>query len=186
MAFIWITISILVAIVWVLSIVDIVPDSFRFFADFFPVMKMEWGSIKLRLGRRFLDEAALPRRWALDAASPFEKVRVLDPEPAASVLDAAMRNLVRDFPMFKGIAVAERWGGLIDVTPDAVPVISGIDSLPGLFVATGFSGHGFGIGPAAGRLTADLVTGATPLVDPKAFRLSRFSDGSKIEIISGF
>jgi glycine/D-amino acid oxidase-like deaminating enzyme len=168
------------------SIVDIVPDSFRFFADFFPVMKMEWQSIRLRFGKRFFDEAALPRRWALDAASPFEKVRVLDPEPAADALDGAMRNLVRDFPMFRGVGVAERWGGLIDVTPDAVPVISGIDSLPGLFVATGFSGHGFGIGPGAGRLMAELVTGAAPVVDPTPFRFARFIDGSKPVPMTGF
>jgi glycine/D-amino acid oxidase-like deaminating enzyme len=49
----------------------------------------------------------------------------------------------------------------------------------GFFVATGFSGHGFGIGPAAGRLVADLVTGHPPIVDPTAFRFSRFTDGSR-------
>ena len=74
--------------------------------------------------------------------------------------------------------LAERWAGLIDVTPDAVPVISPVDALPGFFVATGFSGHGFGIGPGAGRLMADLVAGDTPLVDPTPFRFARFSDGS--------
>ena len=57
---------------------------------------------------------------------------------------------------------------------------------PGFFIATGFSGHGFGIGPAAGRLMADLVTGATPLVDPAAFRLGRFSDGTWMEILGGY
>ena len=51
--------------------------------------------------------------------------------------------------------------------PDAVPVISAVDSLPGFFLATGFSGHGFGIGPGAGRLAADLVAGDTPIVDPR-------------------
>jgi glycine/D-amino acid oxidase-like deaminating enzyme len=75
---------------------------------------------------------------------------------------------------------------MIDVTPDAVPVISGVDALPGFFIATGFSGHGFGIGPAAGRLVADLVTGESPLVDPKDFRFSRFSDGSRPRPIAGF
>lgn len=168
------------------SIVDIVPDSFRFFADFFPVMRMEWGAIRLRFGKRFFDEAALPRRWSLDEPSPFEKVRVLDPEPATAMLDTAMRSLVRDFPAFRGVAVAERWAGLIDVTPDAVPVISGIDALPGLFVATGFSGHGFGIGPGAGRLMAELVTGAPPVVDPTPFRYSRFTDGSRPQPMTGF
>ena len=75
---------------------------------------------------------------------------------------------------------------MIDVTPDAVPVISPVERIPGFFIATGFSGHGFGIGPAAGRLMADLVTGATPLVDPAAFRLGRFSDGTRMEILGGY
>ncbi len=74
----------------------------------------------------------------------------------------------------------------MDVTPDAVPVISPLDQIPGLFVSTGFSGHGFGIGPAAGKLMADMVLGRPHLVDAKDFRFSRFSDGSKIELISGF
>jgi glycine/D-amino acid oxidase-like deaminating enzyme len=63
-----------------------------------------------------------------------------------------------------------------------VPYISPVGTLPGLTVATGFSGHGFGIGPAAGRLAAELAVGATPSVDPAAFRASRFSDGSPITI----
>ena len=75
--------------------------------------------------------------------------------------------------------VAESWGGVIDVTPDAVPVISAVDTLPGFFIATGFTGHGFGIGPGAGRLMAELVTGETPVVDPTPFRYSRFTDGSR-------
>jgi len=56
-----------------------------------------------------------------------------------------------------------------------VPVIGQLDALPGFFLATGFSGHGFGIGPAAGQLTADLVRGAAPLVDPRPFAPSRFA-----------
>ena len=71
--------------------------------------------------------------------------------------------------------IAERWGGYMDTTPDVVPVISPVASLPGFHIATGFSGHGVGIGPGAGRLAADLVTGATPCVDPAPFALSRLA-----------
>jgi glycine/D-amino acid oxidase-like deaminating enzyme len=81
--------------------------------------------------------------------------------------------------------MVQEWAGLIDVMPDVVPVISKVDGLPGLVVATGFSGHGFGIGPAAGCVAADLVTGATPIVDPTEFRFSRFSDGSKLWRMGG-
>ena len=57
--------------------------------------------------------------------------------------------------------------------------VSAVDAVPGFFIATGFSGHGFGIGPAAGRLMAELVSGETPVVDPLAFRYSRFTDGTR-------
>jgi len=73
--------------------------------------------------------------------------------------------------------VAESWGGLIDATPDAVPVISNVAALPGFFIATGFSGHGFGICPAAGRLMADLVAGDPPLVNPSPYTFERFRAG---------
>jgi glycine/D-amino acid oxidase-like deaminating enzyme len=64
------------------------------------------------------------------------------------------------------------------MTPDAVPVISPVDAVPGFYIATGFSGHGFGIGPGAGRLVADLVTGRAPIVDPTPFKFSRYTDGT--------
>ncbi|WP_407651945.1 FAD-dependent oxidoreductase [Dongia soli] len=59
-------------------------------------------------------------------------------------------------PQFRKARIVETWAGLIDVTPDAVPVISNAASVPGLTISTGCSGHGFGLGLGAGRLTADL------------------------------
>jgi glycine/D-amino acid oxidase-like deaminating enzyme len=70
--------------------------------------------------------------------------------------------------------VAGSWGGLVDVMPDGVPVIGEVPRLPGFYLATGFSGHGFGIGPGAGRMIADLVSGGTPSIDMTPFRLERF------------
>ncbi|MBR0558040.1 FAD-binding oxidoreductase [Ciceribacter sp. L1K23] len=165
------------------NLVDIVPDSFRYAGKFFTALKNEWSSLGFRIGRRFMDEASQPSRWALDRESPFEKVRVLDPVPAPKWTDHALRKLKDAYPVFKNAEIAQRWAGLIDVTPDAVPVISAVDAMPGFFIATGFSGHGFGIGPGSGRLMADMVTGGTPCVDPHDFRLSRFFDGSKIEVV---
>ncbi len=115
------------------------------------------------------------RSWSLDQATPFEAVRVLDPAPREGVLAEARAALSRAFPAFAAMQVAQSWGGLMDVTPDAVPVIDRVAALPGFFLATGFSGHGFGIGPGAGRLIADLVAGDAPVVDPAPFRFSRFA-----------
>ncbi|MDE2334630.1 MAG: FAD-binding oxidoreductase, partial [Rhodospirillales bacterium] len=155
---------------------DLVPDSFRLFFDFLPAWRMERKDVHVRFGKRFFEEARLPSRWALDRPSPFEHRRILDPEPYQPILDAASRNLERELPAVARLKVVQRWAGLIDVTPDAVPVISHVDTLPGLVISTGYSGHGFGIGPGAGRLTADLVMGTPPVVDPTPFRLARFAE----------
>jgi glycine/D-amino acid oxidase-like deaminating enzyme len=64
---------------------------------------------------------------------------------------------------------------MIDVTPDEIPVIGPIDGMPGLVIATGLSGHGFGIGPGVGYLAAQLAVGREPIVDPDPFRYDRFS-----------
>lgn len=167
------------------NVFDLTPDSFRFLRQFFPAARMQWPTLKPRLGRRFWDEWRDMRRHGPEEISPYERVRILDPEPDVKTIDDAMARLADAFPVFREAKVAQRWAGLIDVTPDAVPVISRVANRPGLIVATGFSGHGFGLGPGAGHLTADLVTASSPIVDPTAFRFSRFSDGSKIIPLTG-
>ena len=167
------------------NVVPLTPDSFRFFGDFLPAFRDDWRGLKLRVDGRFAREWTEARPVPFDQVSPYERCRVLDPAPDRSFNRQALDGLSELFPAFKGARVVQEWAGLIDVTPDAVPVISTVDAVPGLVVATGFSGHGFGIGPAAGRLAADLATGAKPVVDPHDFRLSRFSDGSHPRPIAG-
>lgn len=161
------------------SVADIMPDSFRLFFDFLPALKMDWSGLKLRFGKRFFDEARLKRRWRLDERSPFEEVRILDPEPVHWILDDALHSLQSLFPAFRGIKSVERWGGYIDATPDVIPVISDTGKLPGLFIASGFSGHGFGLGPGAAKLAAQLITGENPCANPAPFRYTRQFDGTK-------
>jgi glycine/D-amino acid oxidase-like deaminating enzyme len=162
-----------------LSVADITPDSFRQFFQFLPALTQDWANLRLRFGKAFFDAARLKRRWTMDEVSPFEQVRVLDPEPVSFVLDDAAAGLKASLPVFSNMKIAERWAGLIDTTPDIVPVISALPKIGGLFLASGFSGHGFGIGPGAGKLMAELLTGASPCVDPSPFRYERFFDGSR-------
>lgn len=166
------------------SVADIVPDSFRLFFPFIPNLRAEWPHLKLRFGKRFFEEARMARHWALDSVSPFEATRILDPEPVMSIINDSVRNLKAAYPAFENLRIAETWAGCIDVTPDAVPVISEVTDIPGFFIASGFSGHGFGIGPGAGKLMADLVTGGPTCVDPRPFRHSRMTDGSKAAIMT--
>lgn len=168
-----------------LSVADIMPDSFRLLFKFLPLLKVDSKGVRFRLGRRFFDEASLKRKWRLDEASPFEQVRILDPAPVQSVLAEAEASLRNYFPAFKDMRIAERWAGCIDATPDTVPVMSAYDRLPGFYFATGFSGHGFGLGPGAGKLMAQLITGETTCVDPLPFRYNRYFDGTNPRPITG-
>jgi glycine/D-amino acid oxidase-like deaminating enzyme len=154
---------------------EITPDHFRLLADFWPRLRASRHEIRLRVGRRSWEELRTKRRWTLDEQTPFEATRVLDPVPDEGILAEGRAVLAQKFPAFAGMKVVESWGGLMDVTPDAVPVIDRVARIPGFYIASGFSGHGFGIGPGAGRLMADLVAGDAPLVDPTPYRLSRFA-----------
>ncbi|MES0063647.1 FAD-binding oxidoreductase [Mesorhizobium sp. M0041] len=157
------------------NVVSIVPDGFLFFTKFLPTLVSEFKSLRLRIDGRFTQEWSESRPVPLDQISPYEKTRVLDPEPDKVYLREAFHRLVKAFPAFSSCRVVQEWAGLMDVTPDAIPVISSVENIPGLTIATGFSGHGFGIGPAAGHLVADLVAGTQPIVDPTEFRFSRFN-----------
>lgn len=152
---------------------QIVPDGLRWFTDFWPSYLEEKQQMKVRIGKTFFDELFQNTKWSLDQASPFEATRVLDPEPDNAILDLAFAAMKDAFPALQPVTDAERWAGMIDATPDAVPVISAVDSHPGFYIASGFSGHGFGIGPGAGRLAAELVTGASTCVDPTPFAIGR-------------
>ena len=163
---------------WSGNLFDITPDAFTLFTEFLPSYRLEWRKMRLRIGRKFLEDWRVPRKWALDAQSPFETVRTLDPEPYEPILQQAKTHAIAAFPALQNMKIAQSWGGVIDVTPDGVPVISPVDSIPGFHIATGFTGHGFGIGPGAGRLMADIVAGDSPIVDPQPFRYTRFTDGS--------
>jgi len=152
----------------------IVPDTLRWMSKFMPAFKAERQRLRLRLDHRFYTELMTPRRWNLDGPSPFEETRVMNPMPSRKILGEAAANLRRLFPQLKDVEIVETWAGMIDVTPDAVPVIAAVAELPGFHLATGFSGHGFGIGPGAGKLAAEMLTGAPSTVDMTPFCLERF------------
>jgi glycine/D-amino acid oxidase-like deaminating enzyme len=136
-------------------------------------LRAQWTNVRLSLGRDFLSDLALPRRWGAAGPSPFERVRTMDPPVNEGLNAEALHNLTTAWPVFKDAVVKQAWAGMIDITPDSLPVIAPVMKIPGLTVATGFSGHGFGTSPAAGQLAADLISGEAPIVDPVPYRLER-------------
>jgi glycine/D-amino acid oxidase-like deaminating enzyme len=150
----------------------------RFAPQFLPMFAKRWRNVfpggleGMRGGHETL------ARWRLDAATPMERVRILDPRPDPAAVKQTYGRAVELLPAFAKTSIASAWAGFVDSTPDGVPGIGEVPELPGFILAAGFSGHGFGIGPGAGHLIADLVTGAKPIFDPAPYNPARFSQSA--------
>ncbi len=157
-------------------------DSFRHFFKFLPNLKLTWRKTHLRFGDGLWERLFGTESWSADEETPFERNRVVNPAPTPAVVNRMHARMAKYLPSLADVPLAETWAGMIDTMPDVVPVMDETPSLPGLFLATGFSGHGFGIGPGAGRVMADLIQGRPTGHDLTRFRFSRFSDGSPITL----
>ncbi|MGJ3699560.1 NAD(P)/FAD-dependent oxidoreductase [Variovorax sp. AFSI2.2] len=155
--------------------VDLTPQFMRFATQFVPMFAKRWRSLLpgglegIRGGHETLG------RWRLDAPTPMERVRILDPKPCLTTIRETHRRAVELLPQLRDAKITHAWAGFVDSTPDGVPGIGEVPGLPGFILAAGFSGHGFGISPGAGHLIADLASGAEPIIDPVPFRPGRFS-----------
>ena len=163
--------------------IDLAPLGLKHALRFYRNYRNDIGKkLKYRLAKPWFEGPEASATWQFDQISPFERCRVLDPKPDLEFVKLALDNVKRAIPQLSDLRVVHAWAGAIDTTPDLIPVISDIAALPGFYVATGFSGHGFALGPAAGELVADMVTGAKPMMDIAPYRLSRFTDGTCINV----
>lgn len=158
------------------------PDALRHVAKYIPALRADPTGPGLRpfAPRGFPDAWGTPRNWSFDAPTPFEAIRILNPAPEQRALRLMRDRFEALFPQLGPVPIARSWAGMIDAMPDVVPIVDGVAAIPGLFIGTGMSAHGFGIGPGMGRVLADLMTGTSPGHDLSRFRLSRFTDGSPI------
>lgn len=152
---------------------EIVPAAFRYFLDFLPVIAERWRMMTLKVGPGFFGPMG-HHRWSASEVTPFEQVRVLEPKPNMKLLRSVFSAAKRMHPKLADVQIAETWSGLIDVMPDEIPVIDEPAGWEGLLIATGLSGHGFGIGPGVAKLAVQRLRNETPLADPSPFRLARF------------
>ena len=167
-----------------MALLPLGPEVLQFASKFLPSLRQEWNFVssyvRVQVNRLAIGDWRDRGGFGRGLTTPFEKRRELSPEPSPDILDDAVDRLKRAFPGFRDVRVRKRWAGAMDVTPDALPVISSVDAIPGLVLGTGFSGHGFGLGPGAGHVLADLATSSGPSVDVSPFRFSRFSDGTQL------
>jgi glycine/D-amino acid oxidase-like deaminating enzyme len=155
--------------------VDPTAQLLRFATHFVPMFAKRWRKIApgglegVRSGHESLV------RWSLDAPTPMERMRILDPRVDQGAVRLTHRRAIELVPALADRAITAAWAGYVDTTPDGVPGVGESSTIPGFVLAAGFSGHGFGIGPGAGHLIADIVSGATPIVDPKPLHPDRLA-----------
>ncbi|WP_374292454.1 NAD(P)/FAD-dependent oxidoreductase [Paenirhodobacter enshiensis] len=155
------------------NLTPILPDNFVLMREYLPSLLGSWRDLSLRFGMSFFEDLRRPRHWAGDRVTAFETCRTLDPAPHMPNIRKAMAQLAEAFTPFASAKLVNAWAGVMDVTPDSVAVVSPIATVPGFFIASGCSGHGFGVGPALGEMAADLVMGRRPAVDPEPLSIRR-------------
>lgn len=161
---------------------EITPQAMRYGLDFMPQFMRRLKNVRIGVGKSFMSGPDSLPALLTNNDRIFEQNRVLDPPPLEWLVGQVVESVRKTFPQFGDIEIDSAWGGFVDCTPDAVPVVSKVDAVEGLVLAAGCSGHGFGLGPGLGYLAAELLVNDTPSVDAAPFRLSRLVDGSKLDI----
>jgi glycine/D-amino acid oxidase-like deaminating enzyme len=153
--------------------VDPTPQQFKFGREFVPMFARRWRSLapgafeSMRQGHESLT------KWALDEVTPMEMNRTLNPRPDMRQIRQTHQRACELLPELRRVAISNVWASYIDSTPDGIPAIGEVEAIPGFILAAGFSGHGFGIGPGAGHMIADIITGSEPIVDARPYRPER-------------
>jgi glycine/D-amino acid oxidase-like deaminating enzyme len=123
---------------------------------------------------------------------PAHTADPIDPDACPEGADAAtlasfQRSLTTRFPGLEGGHWRGAWSGIYDVTPDWQPAIGGVPGADGVFVAAGFSGHGFKLAPAVGRALAGLVAdGSWDGFDLDVLDPGRFARGELVKSRYGY
>lgn len=89
-------------------------------------------------------------------------------------MSACCRAVISWIPKLADVKIVRTWGGWLDMCYDGVPVISPVEEVPGLIIAAGFTGHGFGTAPSVGLILAQMANGEKPVVDMTELRYNRF------------
>jgi glycine/D-amino acid oxidase-like deaminating enzyme len=145
-------------------------DSLRFLPAFLTAYLHNKTKVKFKLGRVLVEDL-------LGRFDDYSRHRALDPPPSRKGIEKAIGHMQTDYEGLNSLTVERKWAGYMDCTPDMLPVIDQLDQPRGLVLATGFSGHGFGMGPIVGKLVSEIIVEAKPSLDLSALSFGRFKKG---------
>ena len=103
-----------------------------------------------------------------------------DIQPTMGTIATIIQRACRSVPALQQAPIKRTWGGLLDMTPDGLPVIERRTDVAGLIIAAGFSGHGFCLGPITGQIIRELVIDGQSSLPIKPFELDRFMDPNTV------
>lgn len=104
----------------------------------------------------------------------YHKVTEESKDSTAITPPCIARSVIKYMPTLAGAKIIRHWAGWLDKCSDGVPIIGKVSEVPGLVIAAGFSGHGFGISPGVGYLLGELIAGERLSCDMKELRYDRF------------
>ncbi len=150
---------------------EITIDSLRSMRHFLLAYRRNWRLMRLTVGPDFIHQIRAK-------LSPAAAVRAL-PEPSVNrrKVNSNLEQFRSLFPHLGHVGLERSWAGRLDLTPDAIPILDRPSVVPGLVLATGFSGHGFALGPSLGKQLSEWILDGRPSLDLSPFRLARFEEG---------
>jgi glycine/D-amino acid oxidase-like deaminating enzyme len=157
---------------------DVTLDSLRQLRFFLPNFWKNRTLFRFHVGRPLLASLAAALPGSAARRRPLVWDRGREPQPNPVKVRRSLAELQRVLPALPPLGIARSWAGYIDAAPDLVPVLGEVPQLRGFVLATGFSGHGFAMGPIAGRLVAELIVDGKTSLDIAGFRFSRFAEGA--------
>jgi glycine/D-amino acid oxidase-like deaminating enzyme len=156
---------------------DLTLDSLRYVRSFMPNYLKNRRLFRLRAGSPLVEDVATRIPGTRAHRHPFEHTVGVEPHPNAGTARRSLAGLHRLIPATRDVRIRRMWAGLIDTTPDVLPVLGEVDRPKGFIFATGFSGHGFALGPVAGLLLAELIAEGKPSLSLRGMDYQRFAEG---------
>jgi len=157
---------------------DVTLDSLRQIRFFLPNYWKNKALFRFHVGRPLLRSVAAALPGSAARRQPLVWDRGIEPVPNGAKVARSLVELQRTLPSLPRLGIARSWAGYIDATPDLVPVLGEVPDVRGMLLATGFSGHGFAMGPIAGRLMSELILDGKSSLDISGFRFARFAEGA--------